>query len=220
MTGNGQVKPLVATKGSDYELPPEEPSMAVCVWVIDLGTSENIYGNLSRQVLIGWELVDELMQDGRPFLQSKFYTLSLNEKANLRKDLEAWRNKPFTKEEEEGFALRNLLGAWCNLGIAHEQKNGKTRAKITSISGLTKSQKERVKNIKIHNDLLYFDFADYMPEVYERIPEWVKKIINRSVEWQHLQMSGAPDEWTGDEPDGSENYDPETPEIDDEEIPF
>jgi len=218
MTGNGKVKPLVATKGSDYELPPEEPSMAVCVWVLDLGTAENGFGDLSRQVLIGWELIDQLMQDGRPFLQSKFYTLSLNEKANLRKDLEAWRNKPFTKEEEDGFALRNLLGAWCNLGIAHEHKNGKTRAKITSISGLTKDQKARTKNIKVHNDFLYFDFADYIDEVYDRIPDWVKKIINRSVEWQHIQKGVQSDEWNGDEPDGSENYQPSV--VDEDDVPF
>ena len=67
---------------------------------------------------------------------TKKYTLSLGEQANLRKDLESWRGKPFSAEElAGGFDLEHLYGINCLLGIQHEQNadGTKTYANITAI---------------------------------------------------------------------------------------
>lgn len=210
-----EIKPLVAsdTGGGDFELPSPEPSLAVCYQVVDLGTSDNGFGNLSRKVRIGWELVDQKMKDERPFVIGKFYTLSLHEKSNLRKDLVAWRNKEFTKDELAGFALKNLLGAWCTLGIAHVEKNDKTRAQITSIAGISKREKEAVKEIKPYNEPVYFDFAEYDQDAFNKIPEWIQKYILESVEWKHIQIGERVNGQDGEGPDSSE-------EINAEDLPF
>jgi hypothetical protein len=67
------------------------------------------------------------------------YTLSLNEKATLRKHLEAWRGKLFTPAELEGFDLENLLGANCQLQVIHNLSDqGRTFANIQAIVPLGK----------------------------------------------------------------------------------
>lgn len=88
-----ELKPLIATsEGGSFELPPQETCLAVCTSVVDLGHQENeTFHNVSRQVLITWELPEQLMQDERPFVVSKFYTVSLHEKSNMRQMLESWR---------------------------------------------------------------------------------------------------------------------------------
>src|SRR3990167_3685661 len=59
-----------------------------------------------HQVVLAFEVAetaDEGPFAGNRMTISKFYTLSLSEKANLRKDLEGWRGKSFTESELEGF---------------------------------------------------------------------------------------------------------------------
>lgn len=68
------------------------------------------------------------MPDGKPYLVGKRYTLSLNDKSILRKDLETWRTKPFTLEQAAGFDLEVLVGVECGLLIIH--KNGNTPGKV------------------------------------------------------------------------------------------
>jgi hypothetical protein len=64
---------------------------------------------------------------------SKFYTLSLSDKANLRKDLESWRGKQFTDAELEGFELKNLVGANCYLNLVETDKGKRKIASIMPI---------------------------------------------------------------------------------------
>ncbi|MHA1379626.1 MAG: hypothetical protein ACTSRG_14730 [Candidatus Helarchaeota archaeon] len=45
--------------------------------------------------------------------------MSLHAKATMRKFLESWRGKKFTKEELEGFDLQKILGKPCQLQIIH-----------------------------------------------------------------------------------------------------
>jgi hypothetical protein len=88
---------------------PEGLHQAVCVDVVDLGLVEGPWG-AKPTVEIRWELDLTHEETGRPFLVSKRYTLTLNEKGNLRPMLEAWRGRKFTPQELEGFDLERLLG--------------------------------------------------------------------------------------------------------------
>jgi hypothetical protein len=77
---------------------------------------------------------------------SKFYTLSLNEKANLRKDLESWRGKAFSDAEiENGFDIEKLIGANCYLNIA---QNDKGKSVISAINPLPKGM-EKLRQLTI-----------------------------------------------------------------------
>jgi hypothetical protein len=66
---------------------PEGLHQAVCVDVVDLGLVEGPWG-AKPTVELRWELDLTHDETGRPFLVSKRYTLTLNEKGNLRPMLE------------------------------------------------------------------------------------------------------------------------------------
>jgi hypothetical protein len=69
------------------------------------------------------------------------YTVSMNEKANLRKFLESWRGKSYTEPEaKKGVALHKLVGATALLSIEHHtSRTGRTYGKIVSVGPLPKS---------------------------------------------------------------------------------
>ena len=132
--------PILAKEENASEQIPVGMHQAVCAMVCDIGTHKGEYQGkqtMRHQAIVIWEL-NELKTlgtfAGERFQASKFYTLSLDEKANLRKDLQSWRGVPFTPEELKGFDIEKLVGANCFLNVIHE--DGK--AKITAITPLAK----------------------------------------------------------------------------------
>lgn len=133
--------PIIATAGEGKTFAPAPAGVhqGVCVDVVDMGMLEVKWaGETKKQhkVRIVWQ-IDEAMEDGKRFIVQKRYTLSLHEKANLRKDLEAWRAKAFTAEELP-FDIERLLGVNCFLNVVHAHKDGKTYANVASIMPLKK----------------------------------------------------------------------------------
>jgi len=138
-----QLMPIIAKepKGNFIPAPPGQHS-AVCVDVVDLGMLEVTFvkeTTTKHKIRLVWQ-IEEVMADNKPYLASKMYTLSLHQKAQLRKDLESWRGKQFSPEELEGFDVENLLGVNCLLNIIQEvsNKNGKTYSNIAIIMRLPK----------------------------------------------------------------------------------
>jgi hypothetical protein len=111
---------------------PEGLHQAVCVDVVDLGIQKSAFGE-RHKVEIRWQ-VDETDDRGRRFELRKWYTLSLHEKSNLRKDLECWRGRKFTEEELKGFDLERLLGVNCQLQVIHNiSDEGRTYDNVQAI---------------------------------------------------------------------------------------
>lgn len=113
---------------------------AVCVDVIDKGVLETTWQGVTKQkhkIDVAWQ-INEDRDDGKPFLVFKRYSLSLHEKSGLRKDLESWRGKKFTRDEELGFDVEKLLGANCLLNITHNTVGDRTYANVASIMPLAK----------------------------------------------------------------------------------
>ena len=133
------------------KLPLPEPgtTLAVCCGVWDLGLQQTGFidqktgtNKVQHKIIIAWEIeqkIDEPTSEyhGKPYMLNKKYTLSLGEKATLRKDLESWRGKPFGKEElESGFDVEKLYGINCLIGITHEPDRNdpsKVYARVTAI---------------------------------------------------------------------------------------
>lgn len=179
---------LIATEGGngDFEIAPEGSHLARCFKVIDMGTQySEMYEKYTPKVMICWEFPNTKMDDGQPFSTSKWYTVSLHEKANLTHDLEAWRGKTFTEEEKGGFDLKNLLGVPCFIGIAHEEKNGKTRDVITSIMKLPEGT-ECPMGI---NESVYFTLDPFDQTIFDSLSDGLKDIIKKSTEWEELQKA-------------------------------
>ena len=163
--------------------------LAVCIGIWDLGTQHSkIFDKEIHQVLIMWEIPDErIMVNNKdlPLAISKRYTLSLNEKASLRKDLESWRGKAFPAETlKKGFDLNKILGKTCQIQIIHNENNGKTYANIAGIMALPKG----TEPLESENPLRFYSMAD-SKEVPEDTPEWIKEIIKQSKELQSKELN-------------------------------
>ena len=66
--------PIVMPEERQFELPPAGTHLATCLRVVDVGTQNGQYG-LRRQIIIGWELPDELTERGDPFTLARRYKL-------------------------------------------------------------------------------------------------------------------------------------------------
>jgi hypothetical protein len=118
---------------SKFTPAPEGLHQAVCVDVVELGLVKTPWGE-KEKVEIVWQLDAENDETGKRFEVRKWYGLSLHEKANLRKDLECWRGRKFTKDELTGFDLEKLIGANCQLQVIHNiTDEGKTFANVQAI---------------------------------------------------------------------------------------
>lgn len=172
--------------GGDFPQAPTGTHVARCFRLIDLGTQHSEYQGkpLARnQVLISWELPGELMEDGKPFAVSKFYTNSLSEKSNLRPHLEAWRGKQFTKDELESFDLMTILGKPCMVTVTLSDKN---KAVVKAVSGLPKGFQCPTQV----NPSSSFWIEEWSDVGFAAIPEGIQKIIKESDEFKG--MTGQP----------------------------
>ena len=127
---------IIAKAGPTFVPAPEGQFPAVCADVVDLGmvtTEWNGSKRTAHKIRIVF-LISEQTDDGRPFTVSQLFTLSLSEKANLRKFLESWRGRAFTAAElTDGFDIEKLLGADALVQIVHAQKGDKVYANIATI---------------------------------------------------------------------------------------
>jgi hypothetical protein len=175
--------------GGDFEQVPQGTFAARCYQIIDLGHQTIEWQGTAKvvpKVRITWEL-NEPMKDGRPFSISKEYTASIGEKANLRKDLEAWRNRKFTAQELAAFSLENVLGAPCMLGVVHvPSKDGtKTYANLGSIMALPKG----MECPELVNPAIKFDISNFDQNIFNSLTNYVQKKILMSKE---LEENGIP----------------------------
>ena len=166
--------------GGDFQQAPAGNHVARCIRLIDLGTQHTEYQGkaLARnQILITWELPDERMENGDPFIVSSFFTNSLSEKSNLRPFLEAWRSRTFTAEELAGFDLETIVNVPCMLSVVHTDK-GKSR--VSSAGALPKG----IKCPPAVNEQFCYWIDEHEPAIYEKIGEGLRKIIEQSDEWK------------------------------------
>lgn len=134
--------PIHVSAGSsgNFKPCPVGVHQAVCCDVVDMGLLEVSWNGQTKKqhkVRLVWQ-VDEMMDDGKPFLIQTRYTASLHEKARLRKDLESWRGKAFTESELASFDLEVLLGVNCLLNVVHNHKGDATYANVAAIMPLQK----------------------------------------------------------------------------------
>ena len=183
-----------SSTGGGFVPAPEGTHVARCYSLVELGTQPGMkQGKWSRKIRIAWELPEEITEteDGKmPMVVGQTYTISLNEKATLRRDLESWRGRAFTTEELKGFDLCALLGKPCMLTIVHVDKDGNKRAKINSVSKLPKSV---TCPPQVHPNQEYT--VDQGPGgCFHQLPEWIQTIISECKEWNSAgQQTNTPE---------------------------
>lgn len=197
----------------DYKKVPQGVHMARCYSLIDMGTQlvRSQYGEkLLHKIRIAWELFGEdeegkplvVERDGKsmPMTISKSYTLALNEKANLRKDLESWRGRAFTDEEAKGFDISKLLNVYCMINVTHSETNGKTYANVASITPIPSALKN-AKPEPVH-ELVVFDLDSPDWTVFDGFHEKLQDAIKSSPEY-----AIATGHYSGQAPAGGSGFD-------------
>jgi len=179
------------------EIAPAGSHYGVCCTVCDLGTQKSPYG-VKRQLYLAWELPEEKTSKGKPHVLGKFYNLTGNERGTLRQDLESWYGKHFSKEEiAELDLIEALLGRTATIGVMHAApQGGRLRAQITSV--MLPPRGKPPKTMPMTAPIAFGFEGDFDRHAYEALPEWLKSIISRSLEYQRLVNEGE-DQGTTDE---------------------
>jgi len=171
------------TGGGDFTPAPAGNHIARCIQLIDIGTHHGEYQGeptVRNQIIVRWELPNETIETDKgpqPMIVSKFYTNSLSEKANLRKDLEAWRGREFTQDEKDNFDLMNILNKGCLVTVIHNEKK---KAKVTTVSALVKG----MACPPAANNPSAFWIDEWDDNAYTALPEGFKKLIAESDEYK------------------------------------
>lgn len=177
---------LVVEENAKKVTPPlEEGSyIARCVQVLDIGEQYNkMADKYQRNLMLTFELPTETVEvngEDKPRILSKIYNYTLNEKGNLRKDLVSWIGKLVFP-----FDVTSLLGQVCMVGVSQRKTStGKIRNEIKSIM-------KPMKGVPVPEQVTpsyIFDIdADNAVEECEKLPEWIRKMVQESPTWQGKQ---------------------------------
>jgi len=176
------------TGGQDFAPIPAGTYPARCYSMIHIGTcKENFMGEdkMMNKVRITWELPTEMKVfkaelGEQPCAISKEFTLSMHEKANLRKFLEGWRGKGFTEDEAKSFDITKLLGVPCMISVIHKvSKAGKTFAEISSVSAMPRGY----VCPDLINPLYEFSYENFDEDKFNKLPDWIKDKMRTSQEY-------------------------------------
>lgn len=188
---------LATNTGQQRELIEAGNYVARCYEMIHIGTIEEIIAGekkILNKVRIGWELPTELKvfkeENGeQPLVISKEYTLSMHEKANLRKTLASWRGKDFSDDEAKSFDITKLIGATCMLNVIHKpSKDGaKTYQEIGSISPMPRG----VSAPAALNKPRILQYDDFSWSLFDSLPDFIKIKIKGSLEFAAMQQPNA-----------------------------
>jgi hypothetical protein len=191
--------------------------LARCYRIIDLGTQKSEYEgkvNFLRKIKVVWEVhgTDDdgtpiVTDKGEPFIITKDYTLSWGEKANLRKDLEAWRGKPFSQDEQRRFDLKNVLDKFCMINVQHKPRRtgDGVYANVVTVTPVPAPLKASMP--KGFNPAQMFTLGEPDMDMFETFGDYLKEQIKQSPEWKALFASspetktskGADDDFGDDE---------------------
>lgn len=187
---------IAKDSGGGGNFTPVAPGMhlARCYRIVDMGTQKvEFKGQVKhlQKVMLQFEVHGE-NEDGRPLVTdkgepmsiSKNFTLSLVEKATLRKDLQAWRGRDFTFDELRGFELKAVLGVWAMItAVKAVGNNGKEYTNIVSISPVPMAIK-RAGLPEGFNKLGTFDLDKPDMALFETFSNGLKEKITSSPEWR------------------------------------
>ena len=189
--------------GGDFTPVAAGTHFGLCDRVVDLGKQRTTYmgeDKIVHQVYIRWQIPAERVewQDGDghkqegPAVIGKTYTLSLGTKANLRRDLESWRNRAFTDDELRGFDIAKLLGVPATISVSHTEKNGKTYANVASIGGLPKGMDKP----QPEGELVLVD--DEHSENVEKLSKKLREKYDSQLRVEPQPEPNDPDAWRND----------------------
>ena len=202
---------VTAGASSGFVDPPVGTHVSICVKIIDIGTQQGEWQGKPtsrRQVIIGWELPFELMEEGEkagmPFTVNRWYTFSIGDKANLRHDLVNWRTRDFTPEELEGFELSGILGKPGTVTISENEQG---RRRVTGVGALPRGTK--VPKQVNPSVMLSLEPDEFDRQVFEGLSDKLREMIVGTPEYKACVNGAGP---------GDDDFD-DGPPLDDSDFP-
>jgi|SRR6478735_5112329 len=197
--------------GGNFDPVPEGPHPAVCDMFVDLGLQETtgkFAGKIQHKIYLRWQIPslrlsyekDGQQIEGPMTIGSKF-TLSLHEKAALRKILKSWRGRDFTPEELRRFDVTTILGAPCLISVSHAPKDGGgVYANVDAVMKLPPG----INVPALEGEPLLYD-ADNMG-TFEKLRPWMQELVKAQKLAEDADKANDPDRWRDD--------------LDDSDVPF
>lgn len=163
----------IVAKGSTstFTPHPEGQFLAQCVDTIDMGEKVETYQNQPPKIVHKCVLMfrtGEKNADGHYIDIGREFTVSMGDKANMRKALEQWRGRKYTeKEVADGVPLHKLANQWALITVEHKlSKGGNTYGNINAIVGVPKQLTDRPAFDKYERPAYYAERkAEYAAEV-------------------------------------------------------
>lgn len=192
-----------------FEVPPEGLHNFRLAWLIDIGTHEDKFKDEvkhAKKLLLGFELVDTFMEDGKPFLVSKEFNLTeskfvdavtgekkyyASQQSNLHKLMKDW-----LKEDEAACSRLGTLAKALReetpgqLMISHEEREKEGKKKTYTKLELFKPLKAGSSAGKRVTPTINFSIGD---EITPIIPAWVQKRILASEELTKAPTDSSPE---------------------------
>lgn len=186
--------------GGSFTPVPPGSHLARCYRIIDLGTQTGEYLGKPKvlpKVMFQFEVHGEddegkrlVTAKGEPLSISKNFTVSLAEKATLRKDLQTWRGREFTPEELRGFRLETVLSHWAMISVTKAVGgNGKEYTNIANINKVPMSIKQMLP--EGHNKCQIFSIENPDMALFETFSDNLRAKIMSAPEWQTRKVGGS-----------------------------
>jgi hypothetical protein len=156
---------------------PEGQFLAQCVDTIDMGEKVEQYQGQPPKIVHKCVLMfrtGEQNAEGNFIDIGKEFTVSMGDKANLRKALEQWRGKKYTEKDiTEGVPLHKLTGQWALITIEHKlSAGGNTYGVINAMVGVPRQMKDNLPTFAKYERPSYYAErkAEYTAEVAKLRP--------------------------------------------------
>lgn len=180
-------------KKSEDFAPIDEGSYPARIYqIIHIGTISGYQGQLQNKVRIGFEFPTEKLvfkeENGeQPRILSQEYTLSFNEKANLRGLIDACDPEALKVDGDgflEEFNVEELIGKECLVTISHKAKKDGSGI-IATISNCTRMPKGMVCEPAINKPQI-LSYDNWNEELFNSYPDFLKDKIKTSVEYKAM----------------------------------
>lgn len=205
--------------GNDFDPVPEGSHPAVCDMFVDFGLQETTgkyAGKIQHKIYLRWQIPSlrlKYEKDGEtiegPMTIGSKFTLSLHEKAALRKLLQQWRGRAFTPEELKKFDVTTVVGVPCLISVSHSPRDGGgVYANVDTVMKLPTGMPAP----QLEGDLIIYDQDNL--GTFSQLRPWMQEIVKEQKTPQQADKANDPNAWR----DQMENQ-PAYADLDDE-IPF